>query len=559
MSLPGKFPPRSLAAALAASLLLAGCGDGGSAVPGKAPVTESAKSASFATPTIARDAPFPSLSSAMLDALTGEVPDLAKHRAAILAAERDAIKGAIDARRAKKSAPARKVSEAKPALVTAWIGEFADLLVPAAMAADAGLLFGVQEYGLGHQMAAMIGAAATDSGAKGNQAKSEPVPGSDGKVLATVKIGAENGVPVGTVETTITIDFLLLEAGSKVSIVGDLCPGPDGKVEFTIKASSKGRAGSGGSAIYDQNLEARVVATVDDNANIANADYEAKQGTRTTGGGRQVYMESSASANAPGDGFGPGGIQLTNGKWIRTSSQATNADVPLANQNLLRAVILGYGALHGARDHWQEGNCIKIQATSPGRVKPGATSNIPVAVNHTKDGSSVRAKVTVALAGGKSITPAVIPHAPGDVTHVAPSDRKSRMKITLTATSRRGKDNLELDLSTGGQAFLAEGGLDDFHGAGTICDIAAPFTIEGSGNVVKFVPTSEKGGNYSYAGNMSGFAVFGNGTYTVKYEGDVPVGIIGTGKGSVKTPMGVHSNVGTEKYTLSPSNAACGS
>ena len=46
---------------------------------------------------------------------------------------------------------------------------------------------------------------------------------------------------------------------------------------------------------------------------------------------------------------------------------------------------------------------------------------------------------------------------------------------------------------------------------------------------MSFVPSSRDGGKYTYAGNMSGFAVHGNGTYTVKYADDVAVSIVATG------------------------------
>jgi hypothetical protein len=419
--------------------------------------------------------------------------------------------------------------------------------------------FTIFQYGLGHQMATMIGGATANMDlSRAGEIKPVKVPGSEGKVEANVSFAPIDGKPAGTVETTRSINFLLLEENSKASITGSICPAPDGKVEFTIKLGYKGRAGSGGSMIYDKNLEARVVANVGEDANIVNADFEVKQGTRSTTGGRQAYVESSASYQVPRGDLSDKGVTASRIKFIRASSQAILADAEAARDDILRAVSMGNGALTGAREHWQSGNCIKLYATSPGRVSSGATSRIPVAVNHMKDQSSVPAKVTVALSGGKSVDPAVIPKAPGDLTHVAPNDRKARMKITLTATSRRGKDKLELDLSIGGQAYSATGGAGDFHGTGTICDIAAPFTIEGGGNVVKFVPTSEKGGSYTYAGNMSGFGVFGNGTYTVKYEGEAPVGITATGPGSVKTPMGTHTKVDTERYKLSPSSATCG-
>jgi hypothetical protein len=75
---------------------------------------------------------------------------------------------------------------------------------------------------------------------------------------------------------------------------------------------------------------------------------------------------------------------------------------------------------------------------------------------------------------------------------------------------------------------------------------------------VKFVPGDANGGTYTYAGNMSGFAVYGNGTYTVRYADDVAVSITASGPGSVKTPAGVMSRVGTEQYKLTPIEGGCG-
>ena len=87
--------------------------------------------------------------------------------------------------------------------------------------------------------------------------------------------------------------------------------------------------------------------------------------------------------------------------------------------------------------------------------------------------------------------------------------------------------------------------------------IAEQFFVEGSGNTVRFEPSSDRGGRYSYSGNMSGFAVYGHGTYTVNTDGDTATGIVATGPGSVKTPMGTQTAVGTEKYTLTPLPDGC--
>lgn len=555
MARPGMSTLRWPAVALAVSLLFAACGERGSAPPKSAAATDpGTRAVRIAVPAIDPKAPFPAMSAGVLEALGADVPELARRRDAILAAERAAIQGAFDDLRRKPARAKGKSSAAALDRFASLVAGILDSLVPVAWGADEGAVFGFEQFGLGHQVATMIGGGTANVDASRSGTKEVTVPGTDGRVMVSLTLSAEAGKPVsGTIETTLAFPQFLLEANSKASIVGGICPAPDGKVEFTVRVGSKGRAGSGGSTVYDQNLEVRVTAQVGEDANVVDADFDAKQATRSTTGGRQAYLESSASARAPGGRFGDRGIELTDAKWLRTSSQATNAEVPLANENLARAVMLGYGALEGAREHWQGGNCIKIRAASPGRVSPGATSRIPVAVNHAKDGSSVPAKVTVELAGGKSVAPAVIPKAPGEVTHVAQDARRGKMTLTLTATSRRGKDKAKLEISTG-QAFSIEGGLDDFHGKGTICDLAAPFTVEGGGNVVKFAPTSEKGGTYTYSGNMSGFGVFGNGTYTVHYRGDVPVGITATGPGSVKTPMGTHTKVDTEKYTLSSYN-----
>lgn len=106
------------------------------------------------------------------------------------------------------------------------------------------------------------------------------------------------------------------------------------------------------------------------------------------------------------------------------------------------------------------------------------------------------------------------------------------------------------------KAYSAEGGADDFHGAGTICDLSKPFSIGGGGVIVVFTPSSPSEGSYSYKGALRGVAVFGAGTYEVKLEPDGRGGEIkAKGPGSVKTPMGVFTKGGTEKYTLTPAVA----
>jgi hypothetical protein len=498
----------------------------------------------FIRPVVDRNTPFPPLSGAVLDALAAQAPGLASRRESILAAEAAAIRRVLDARRGKAT-HSRGAGRAAPRHPAGVIGQVLDRLVPSAHAGDF-TMDQVMSFVVGHNFVLLLGTAGAneDTSRGGPGRRQETVEG--GKVVASAVTAIENGQAVATLETTVDLPLYFVDANTKVSLVGSVCPSPDGKVDFTLKLGANGHAGRGGAATYDQNVEVKVSLQVDDEAEIADKRFDVKQDTRSDIGGRQAWVESNLSM--------PGGLAGAGGKptVTRSSSQATDVEVRNANNAIRRAAYVADGAAIGAKEFWQKGGCVKIEARSPRKVKPGATSRIPVAVKHVKDGSSVAAKVKVELSGGKSVDPALIPKAPGEVIHVAPDDRKSTMKITLTASSRRGKDVAVLDLSASGDAYYAEGGLQDFHGTGTICDLARTFTISGGGNVVTFQPASEKGGSYAYQGVMKGFPVFGKGTYVVRYDGDVPVGITGTGVGSVKTPAGVFSNPGVEKYTLTP-------
>ena len=100
-------------------------------------------------------------------------------------------------------------------------------------------------------------------------------------------------------------------------------------------------------------------------------------------------------------------------------------------------------------------------------------------------------------------------------------------------------------------SYTAEGGADDFVGTGTICDLAKPFTIAGSGVTVQFTPTSETAGTYDYTGSAADVTLAGSGTYTASVTESGGT-ITASGTGSVETPLGVFSNDGTETYTLTP-------
>ncbi|TXC66786.1 hypothetical protein FSC37_16145 [Piscinibacter aquaticus] len=359
-----------------------------------------------------------------------------------------------------------------------------------------------------------------------------------------------------TAELTSTSTIpMVLSANSKVALTtAGLCPDAAGKVEFTLRLSQEGCAGSGGNVVYGREIEAHVSATVGDDANVAEADIRTRQGERSTAGGRQVYIETATEWHQSGPDSSK--IQMRNHRLVRASSQASDADAALAESGVRTALVTAAGALYGAEARWKSGACIRIDAASPGRVKPRASSRIPVRVLHRLEGGEVAARVNASLSGGTSITPELIPAAPGTITHVAPDSQRAEMEIRLVATSRRGKAEELLRLSIAGTGWRIEGRLDEATIKGVVCgSLDSPFTAiapEVAGQW-QFTPSGADGGTFSYvAANVGGTRGTGQGRYSVIAEGGEPVAIHITGSGSIQSPVGTFSGPINEKLTLTP-------
>jgi hypothetical protein len=153
----------------------------------------------------------------------------------------------------------------------------------------------------------------------------------------------------------------------KVSIDGWRCPNEAGQVSFTIK--ERFNAGSGG-ASYTADLTAYVRAEVNDNAELAGITIDINQGTQKVKDGRTVSVESGVTNK--------NGIK-SNQHIVRSSQEASADDViNLSAAGEDAAYNMALGALLFAESNWQKGGCVKIEATSPGTVRPGSTTPIPV-------------------------------------------------------------------------------------------------------------------------------------------------------------------------------------
>lgn len=504
------------------------------------------------------NATFPALSTDAINALIIESPELAKHRDKILDLERAAVKGLLVNDRATtqaSKADADTSFDRSGGSATSYQSNASFIgsvnLIPAAYAADdapavpdmGGLEFFLAGYQAGFLTPDFEKARAEDLGkSKTNETKDD-----NGSVLAAQTISVNSDGTVSTeITTNINMPLLGLNAKSRVKITGNQCPTSDGKVDLTIEFGTNGRAGSAGSVIYDKTLTGKVTATVNNDAELAGFDIDINQATRSTAGGRQVYIETSQTIRSANGTYS--GMDFSDPKIIRASSQATAADQTLSSKGLLNALLLAQGILESAHNRWNDGGCVKIVAASPGGVDINSTHQIPVKVTSKVDGSDVPSKLESKLTGGSSIDPALIPKTSGTLTYVAPAEAGKTATISLTANSRRGRATLDLTASTGGNSYHIVGGLDDFQTSADVCDVTKPFTLKGGGFTVEFSGGME--GTYTYTGPYN---AKGDGTFKISLPDGPgkPGSMIGGGSGQI-TGDRVYTGSGVEKYTLTP-------
>lgn len=485
------------------------------------------------------------MAGAVIDALARQVPELAAHRAEFVSRERALLTQATGALAAASGKVAMErpadaetsVALPQPRFATPGAGSILSWIIPAARAQSAGTGTGMTGFSAGFLLGGMAGTGAR-KGEGGRLAKEFNGKGGE-KVSLAVDV-AKNGVVDASISSNVDIPQLGAQAGGQTGIsTRTLCPDAEGRVEFTIRLRSGGAAGSAG---HSSTKEAHVALVVDDNAEIASIDIRASYDSSTFGpkGAARV----AATAHYLVDGSGDSKIE------DYRITKATGDYDALRDESLRDTLALARTAVVGARLHWQSGNCIRLDARSPGNVAPGAVSAIDVKTVTKGDSAEIRAKIAVTLEGGASVEPKHFT-SPSKVTHVAVNERDRTMRIGLRATSRRGAASELLRVTTNPEQYQIEGGGGEFRGTGVICDLTRPFTVKGNANiVVTFTPASERGGSYSYTGQIAGSRLFGKGAYTVRYDGDRPVGINASGAGSATSPYGTFTNSGSESYVL---------
>lgn len=342
------------------------------------------------------------------------------------------------------------------------------------------------------------------------------------------------------------------------------CPDPSGKLEVEVDVDSQmslpGKPGVGGYVHSTFKYE----RYLDDNANLISSNEGSAASNRIRMGGTESAGEQfvdltigyDRAGKATWDEHGHGGFGIfifdeKSGERATQLAQDVFKLMSLIGEAMVRGI--------GFEAPWASGRCIDLKVTSTPAKRTGLDPATPFQIEAKPrvkaDGSPAQGTVKATLSGGSKLTlDGIALKADSTHSYVGPEEKEQVASIAFEARSRRGigKAELSFDTKNRKRAYAVSGGADEFHGTGQACDIEEEFSVAGSGVTVRFVPSGPTGGRYSYSGNMSGFAVWGNGTYTVNYSGDVATSISATGPGSVKTPKGTFSRTASETYTLAP-------
>ena len=383
--------------------------------------------------------------------------------------------------------------------------------------------------------------------------KSDSKTTKEGDATTNMSVGMGRGEDGSTkfemgLKTEASKDNTSAKTEMTASVDGQRCPNAEGQVSFTIKATLGSESGGTGTT---QDLTAFVRATVGDDAEISSTTFDVIQATTQTKGGRTIYLETGTTLKY-GQDFNE--QKESNRRIDQKTDNVTQEDVnKLDTPGLTAARDLGIASLMSAKNAWQDGKCVKIEAPSPGKVEPGSTTPIPVKVVSRFDGVDAPSKLKAALTGGASIDPTSLGKTPGTLTYTAPDEKGKSATILLTATSKRGKATLELNANTGEKKKTYHVIDTPEIGMGwsgdCLEDLSKPFTVfytaPGISNTYIITPSSDTSGSLvekqHYEMGDIKTDITANGSYTIISTDKDPDGNVigmeivyktsGTGKG----------------------------
>jgi hypothetical protein len=322
-------------------------------------------------------------------------------------------------------------------------------------------------------------------------------------------------------------------------------PCPDVNGELTVEAIVDVSASAGGTT-QNGKLEVRTKIRLDDNAEVI--DKESDFRLRRDGLGMGAFVDTSVTLSTAR----ASSVKVNDFNWFTTRPEHVESNVVLAS---IFGVLVEHFLLDAAKSGYESGRCVRLAyalSAGPSGLAPGSSVTITATPKSKQDGTSTGGNVSALLTGGeKAVDPSSTP-LPADATfeYSAPGEPDKTGTVSLEARSKRGVGRASIDFDTKQPAaYQVVGGLDDWQTNTAVCDIMKPFTLTG---ILTMTMSGGTSGTYEYSGGPFGAA--GTGTYEIAFpNGTGQAGtMVGSGDGTVETPLGQASNSGTEQYTLTP-------
>lgn len=338
----------------------------------------------------------------------------------------------------------------------------------------------------------------------------------------TMTLGGKlSGDGAGSTSTEITIETKVESADGRTvtqrisgAVSGPVCPDEFGLLDLEI--SGEMEVTGDGSARARHTFKGAVVATFDDNGEMADIDVEVNvQSDRTGPDGRAAFVDANFGWQI-GNAFGAGATTATERDvQVNRTSESVKSDPQQADRDMVAdgrdaATKFILNALVFRRSSIQNDGCVDVVAEAPGTV--GASQVVPfdVATRHVVEGVELDKRIEATLSGEGSIDPTTLPATPDTIEYTAGEEGGDTGTISLVSRSRRGIGSATLTIKVA-DTYRVDAPAGVLRIQGSVCSLDAPFTLSVVGEIngtLTFTPTGPEGGTYA------GSAALGRGSMT---------------------------------------------
>ncbi len=270
----------------------------------------------------------------------------------------------------------------------------------------------------------------------------------------------------------------------KMKIKMDACPDANGKVTVDIEVDSQmsvsGKPGTGGHVQTKFKYE----RYLDDDAHLIDTGDGGSSNLRVRMGGSENFESQSVDLTIGHERGGKPifehhdeqGFSIFRPDEVERTQELLRATELL--QTLMAEVMLrGMGSAGGSP--WESGRCIDLKATSsPAKrkgIRPSTAFDLEAKPRAKDGGATVGGTVTATLNGGASLQPASGKvKADAKYGYTGPEKKNEAANVAFESRSKRGVGRATLEFDTkSGRPYRMEGGADEFHGVGQVCDLEA--------------------------------------------------------------------------------------